>query len=66
MILESIPLTKLDLIMEMIVVLNDSSRLNKDWKINLPDMKIHQNTKDISSSVMSKNYFERACALIKK
>ena len=56
----------LDLIMEMIVVLNDPSRLNKDWKTNLPQMKIHQNTKDISSSVMSINCFERACALIKK
>jgi len=56
----------LDLTMEMIVVLNDPSRLNNDWKTNLPQMKIHQNTKDISSSVMSINCFERACALIKK
>ena len=66
MILESIPLTKLDLIMEMIIVLNDPSILNKDWKTDLPDMKINQNTKEISSSVMSINCFERACALIKK
>ena len=56
----------LDLIMKMIVVLNDPSRLNKIWKTNLPQLKIHQNTKDISSSVMSINCFERACALIKK
>ena len=56
----------LDLIMEMIVVLNDPSILNKDWKTDLPQMKINQNTKDLSSSVMSINCFERACALIKK
>ena len=56
----------LDLMMEIIVVLNDPSRLDKQLKTVMPDMIIHENANDLSSNVMSINCFERACALIKK
>jgi hypothetical protein len=57
----------LDLIIELIVILNDPSKLSKEWKTFMPsNIKISQHARDLSVDVMSVNCFEGACALIKK
>jgi hypothetical protein len=57
----------LDLMIELIVILNDPSKLSKDWKIQTPtNIKISQQARELSVDVMSVNCFEGACALIKK
>ena len=59
--------SSLDLIIELLVVLNDPSKLSKEWKIQMPtNIKISQAARDLSVDVMSINCFEGACALIKK
>jgi len=57
----------LDLIIELIVILNDPSKLSKEWKIQMPtNIKLSQQARELSVDVMSVNCFEGACALIKK
>ncbi len=57
----------LDLMIELIVILNDPSKLSKEWKTYMPsNIKISQQARELSVDVMSVNCFEGACALIKK
>ena len=59
--------SSLDLMIELIVILNDPSKLSKEWKIQMPtNIKLSQAARDLSVDVMSINCFEGACALIKK
>ena len=56
----------IDLMMELIVILNDPSKVDYGPPHILPNINISKHAAEISSDLMSVNCFERACVLIKK
>ena len=56
----------IDFMMELIIILNDPSKVGYGPPHILPNLNISKHAIEISSDLMSVNCFERACVLIKK